>query len=146
MPKVNMAYKFRTLEGKAIPRDTGKTKKVKKGDKEVKEPIYEDLKLKHICIDALLNPEVDEKGNPVNVVGTKKFDRWELAAKIHNSNGIIELSSDDKDLLKDLIGKGYSPIIVGQAWEALEGKRGLEAKETIPKKKPGKNKPPGEEG
>ena len=135
MAKVNMNYKPRTFEGESIPRDTGKTKKVVINGQEIEKPITEDYTLKSICIDVLFSPEMTPDGRPVQVDGIKKFERWELASKIYNANGIIELKSEEVTQLKDLIGKGYGPIIVGQAWEALEGKRGLEAKETIPSKK-----------
>ena len=132
MAKVNMSYKFRALNGKPISRDTGETRKIMKDGKQVEEPITTDLDLKHICVDALFNPELGVDGRPVQVEGQEKFDRYYLASRLYSSNGIVELKSEQITLLKDLIGKGYGPIIIGQAWEALEGKRGLKAKETIP--------------
>ena len=137
MGKVNMNYKFETFEGKAISRETGETRKVKKGDEEVEEAVTEPTRLKHICISALMNPEIemgpDLKPRAVQIDGNQKFDRWHLASKIYNANGIVELDSKEEITpLKDLIGKGYGPIIVGQAWDALEGKLGMEVKETIP--------------
>lgn len=139
MAKVNMNYKFRTLEGETVPRDTGKTRKVIKDKKEIKEAITEDSKLKHVCIDALLNPETeigpDLKPRAVEIDGNKKFDRWDLASKIHSSNGILDISSDEKAQLKTLVGKRYGPLVVGQAWKALEGKIGLEPEKKIPSNK-----------
>ena len=140
MGKVNMNYKFETIEGEAIPRETGKTRKVKKDGKEIDEVLTEDTRLKHICISVLMNPEVemgpDGKPRAVEIDGNKKFDRFHLASKIYNANGIIELDSKEEITpLKDLIGSRYGPLIVGQAWDALEGKRGLEVKKTIPNNK-----------
>ncbi|MCK4788372.1 MAG: hypothetical protein KAV87_31825 [Desulfobacteraceae bacterium] len=136
MAKVNMNYKFKTFEGETIPRDTGKTRKVMKGGKETKEVLTEDTVLKRVCIDALLNPEIeispDGNPRPVEVEGPKKFERYGLASRIYDANGIMELQSEEITLLKDLIGKGYGPIIVHPAWDALEGKIGLEAKKIIP--------------
>lgn len=135
MAKINMNYKFLNFQGNSFPYPTGKTKKSTKAGKQIEEEIMEDMRLKHICIDALLNPEPTPDGRPINVEGSKKFERWELASKIYTANGIIELKSEEIAQLKELIGKAYGPIIVGQAWEALEGKRGVEPKGKIPKNK-----------
>ena len=139
MAKVNMSYKFKTFEGEAIPRNTGKTRKVMKDGRETEEILTEDTKLKHVCIDALLNPEVeigpDGKPRPVEVEGSKKFERYVLASKIYDVNGIMDLESDEITELKNLIGRAYGPLIVHPAWEALESRIGLEAKKIIPKEK-----------
>lgn len=126
MAKINMDYEFKTFDGESVPRDSGKTKKVKKGNEEIEEAVLEDTTLKHVCMDALLNPEVelgpDGKPRPVDISGQKKFDRWALATKINNANGVINLKSEEITLLKNLIGKGFGPIVVGPAWDVLEGK------------------------
>jgi len=107
MAKINMAYKFKTLDGKII-----------QGDDKGKEK----FSLKDACVDSLLNPEMTPEGRPVQIKGEDKLKRYLLAQKIHASNGMIEIQSEEIALIKDLIGKSYAPLIVGQAWEALEGK------------------------
>lgn len=51
--------------------------------------------------------------------GTEKMRRFALGLKLHN--GKYDISAEDVTLLKMLIGEGYNPMIVGQAWDLLEG-------------------------
>jgi len=49
----------------------------------------------------------------------EKFKRGELAARIHNATA-LSLKSEEITLLKNLIGKAYSPLIVFRAWPLLD--------------------------
>jgi hypothetical protein len=49
-----------------------------------------------------------------------KFLRGALAAKIHNATAPLALKAEDTALLKKLIGKAYSPLIVFRAWPLLD--------------------------
>lgn len=71
-----------------------------------------------VAVNALLAVFQDEQ----NLTGEEKLKRWELAVKVKNLPDPAELSADEVVLIKKLIGKAYAPIIVGQAWQMLEGK------------------------
>lgn len=51
--------------------------------------------------------------------GQDKVKRWTLALRVHKAQA-AELTADEIKLIKDLIGKGYGPLIVGQAWQILD--------------------------
>jgi len=74
--------------------------------------------LQYFAVNALLAVFNDEQ----NLAGTEKVNRWQLAIKIKNSNDDTEFSVEDVALVKKLIGKAYSAVVVGQAWAMLEGK------------------------
>ncbi len=73
------------------------------------------VSLKLICINALIIPYSDESG----LSGEDKFARYKLAQKIH-PGGEQTITSEEASLLKKLIGKGYGPLIVGQAYGLIE--------------------------
>ena len=54
-----------------------------------------------------------------NPDGAEKALRYALAMRIHQ-NDEVELSVEERAKLKDLVGKVYGPLIVGQVWEMLE--------------------------
>lgn len=54
--------------------------------------------------------------------GNEKADRWALAISIKRSTGPIELTAENITKLKELIGKRFPAMVVGQAFEILEGK------------------------
>ena len=55
------------------------------------------------------------------ITGDEKVKRWKLACRIHGQDQ-AEISIEEAKLIKDLVGKYYGPVIVGQVWESLEGK------------------------
>lgn len=71
--------------------------------------------LKGVSIDALMAVYQDE----VNLVGEEKLKRYQLATKI--SRDEKDFTVEDVGILKKLIGKAYGALIVGQAWDMLEG-------------------------
>ena len=73
------------------------------------------ITLQQVATQALLN--MSEK-DPDAQNGEQKAKRYELAMKIFNDTE--ELSIDEAKLLKDLIGRYFNPIVVGQAWKMLE--------------------------
>ena len=75
-------------------------------------------KMKQFCVESLLAVFEDER----NLMGQEKLNRFILAKKIYEGEGEIEIPIEDISLLKKLVGKGYGALIVGQAWEILEGK------------------------
>jgi hypothetical protein len=98
--KVNFGKELKTLDGKSISF----------ADRKV-------TKLKDICLDALLATFEDER----NLAGEEKARRYVLATQIY-SNSDTDLTIEDVALIKRLIGKGFAPIIVGQAFEILENR------------------------
>lgn len=84
--------------------------------KPIKESNAEDSKnvdLRRICINALMVNDDRDK-----IEGTEKLKRYQLAQKI--LNGTNDVSAEEISKLKELIGKYFGTIIVGQAFEILE--------------------------
>lgn len=75
------------------------------------------LTLRSISTNALITAFEDER----SLAGTEKLRRYQLALRINvKDQGNIELSVEEVALLKQLIGKAYAPLVVGQAYLALE--------------------------
>ncbi len=51
--------------------------------------------------------------------GDESVRRYHLAMKIYD-NDEVDLSSEDKVLIKSLVAKQRDPLVVGQVWELLE--------------------------
>jgi hypothetical protein len=67
------------------------------------------------AVRALVIPYDDER----TLSPEDKFKRGELAARIHAATS-LSLKSEEITLLKKLIGKAYSPLIVFRAWPLLD--------------------------
>ena len=106
--EINLNHAFKNLDGTEI---IGPPKK--EGEK------GEVFTVKAACENALLFTYKGEEG----LSGPDKAARWYLAMEIYGSNGNIDISVDDIKLLKDLISKNGSPLIVGQAFEILDPKK-----------------------
>ena len=81
------------------------------------DPIIENgrpLTLKDIIISAVLTPmqEDDQK---------KKFEKWDVFKKIRDVQEDAHFTSEEIVLIKSGIGKIHPPLILGQAFEMLEG-------------------------
>jgi hypothetical protein len=101
--KIDFNREIMTVFGKTIPKPNSE-----EGN----------LKLSDVSIEALIAVYEDER----NLSGKEKMKRYSLAQKILKSNGqICEIELGDANLIKDLIGKAYGPMIVGPAYEMLEG-------------------------
>ncbi len=74
------------------------------------------ISLRDVSQNALLGSYPDEE----NLPGTKKAERWRLAQRLDKGT-TVRLTAEEVSLLKDLIGKAYAPLVVGQAYEMLEG-------------------------
>ncbi len=96
--KVNLVAELKSLDGSAIVGTDGNP-----------------AVLKGVIVDALMAVFQDEP----NLSGEEKMKRFLLAEKVYN--GVGEYSAEEVALMKKLIGKAYTPIIVGQAWKILEG-------------------------
>lgn len=73
----------------------------------------EDVTLRLVVVNALLAP--------ADISGTDKMKRFLLAQKIHESTEEVKLLPEELVLIKDLIGKTYSPLFVGRAYQILNG-------------------------
>ena len=94
----NMMFEFKALSGENMTQEDGK----------------KHIMLRDVCVSVLLNFE------PQRVIkGDVKVRRYKLAIKIYEHEE-VNISSEDVSLLKELIGENWSPLIVGQAWEALD--------------------------
>lgn len=100
--KRNLNQALTDLNGKAIEEKAG----------DVTRP----LTLATVCVNALLMPHEDER----NLSGKDKVSRYELAKKINGAEGEIDVKAEDITLLKNLLAKAYTPLIVGQAYAVLE--------------------------
>ena len=76
-----------------------------------------DLTLKTVSVEALLATFSDEQ----SLSGEEKAKRYLLATRIY-ANDELDLTVEEIAKIKQLIGKGYGPLVVGQAWEILEGR------------------------
>ena len=100
--EVNVSHAFKNLDGKPIKDDEGT-----------------EFTLKMACTNALLANHPNEK----DITGTEKARRYNLAMDIHKAKDKIDLRSEDVTLLKELIAKMGSPLVVGQAYEILDPKK-----------------------
>lgn len=72
-----------------------------------------ELTLRSVAFSSVLN-------NEQGMDGATKVKRYDLALRIHKSNGSLELKVDEVALVKKMIGKHMSPLVVGQAWPMLD--------------------------
>ncbi len=73
------------------------------------------MTLAEASISALMADYGDEKG----ISGEVKFKRYQLAARVQ-PGGLVDVSAEEVATLKQLIGKAFTPVVVGPAYEALE--------------------------
>ncbi len=72
--------------------------------------------MKDLIVGALLANHQDEAG----LSGLQKFQRGKLAEKAF-AGGDLELPVEDITLIKDLIGKYCTPLVVFQIFDYIEG-------------------------
>ena len=98
--KVDFHRELKTLDGRSI----------RFNDKER-------MTLKDVAIEALLAAFDDER----QLNGTDKARRYVLSTRIYSSSN-ADLTTEEVAEIKKVIGKGFGPLIVGQAFDMLEGK------------------------
>ena len=76
---------------------------------------FEEMTLKDVIVNSLLGEFEGEK-----LTGEQKLERYKLAMMVQGAKAEVDLNSKDMVLVKDLIGKSWSPLISGQAWELIE--------------------------
>lgn len=83
----------------------------------IKDPRGTDIRLKDVCINALDYYGADEL---LKAPGQEKYHRGQLAQRIYDASGPIEISVEDVALLKSLTGKIYGPHVVMVVWDMLD--------------------------
>lgn len=71
------------------------------------------LTLKHVAFEALCVVEAGTSGE-------EKYKRGKLVQRIAESEGAVELSTEEVSLIKKRIGEIYGPIVVVAAHDLLE--------------------------
>lgn len=97
MAKVNFNVVLTKLEGDPLKAENGK-----------------DLTLADTAKQALLVAEEKQTGE-------QKYEAYVLATKVAGG-GEVNLKSEEISKIKEAIGKHMFPVVVGQAWDLLEGK------------------------
>jgi hypothetical protein len=93
---VNLAIALTDIEGNKIKNENG-----------------EEVSLSKMVGNALFSAE--EKDDPIRL--------YELAKKIYYSEGDIEISKSDADLVKEKVkAKGFTVLVLGPLYEALKEK------------------------
>jgi hypothetical protein len=70
--------------------------------------------------DALRSALLSSYRDEPNLDGPEKFKRWYLANKITNNPKAVALSLKDAALVEKLVGKAFSPVIVGQIYIVID--------------------------
>lgn len=81
---------------------------VKQADKE--------LTLRDLSIMALVTPFDDERSLPA----TDRFERGRLASVIHDAKEPITLKSQEVTMLKLVVGKAFTPLVVFRAFPLID--------------------------
>lgn len=72
------------------------------------------ISLGTLCQNALLAQYDSER----NLDGTEKMKRWKLARKI--DRGVVDLQAEDISKIKEVVGKGFGPSVLGPVYELLD--------------------------
>lgn len=131
--KIDFNYQFMTLGGEIIPERPDEVIVDKDGKKTTKK--FPPFTLKKVCESVLLAPETDETGEVKEISGKEKAKRYGLAKRIYTGPGLVDLQAEEVVFLKELIGKMYPTLTVGQAFEILDPHGAAENK-TEPSEKP----------
>lgn len=126
--KIDMNYKFKDLDGKVEKQrvldedEKGNPKRDREGFPMLK--MGPPLTLRKICTEVLVNPSVDidpATKRPKEVPADVKLNAWNLAQKIHASDGLTDLEAEEITMLKKAINRRYSsPATVAQAFDILD--------------------------
>ena len=126
--KIDINYKFKTIEGKVSKEmvvDEDKEGNPKKDDRG--RPLFKrgpSFTLRSACLNVLINPPVDIDPRTQGEKETSAEDKlkWaDLAQRIYKANGPMDLSADEIVLLKEFINKRYrNPLTVSQAYAILD--------------------------
>jgi len=73
--------------------------------------------LENIAVNALLAATQDDRAD-----GTEKAKRFTLAMKINNQTEPVDVTAEELVKMKEMIGKVYTALVVGRAYDLLEAK------------------------
>lgn len=83
------------------------------------------LELGELAVNALISDASTEEPKPGRAPmppsPKEKFERYLIAQRIHKVTDLVELTSEEVTLIKNLIGKCHGVVIMGHAWKLLEG-------------------------
>lgn len=79
----------------------------------IKDALQKDITLRSIGANALLVAYPDER-----LSGDEQVKRFKLAIKI-SVNGEVDVTPEEIVLIKQVISKGYAPLVVGRCYEIL---------------------------
>lgn len=113
--KFNLNVVLKNLDGSPVTEAV--VDRMEEGKQVVRKVV--EVTMAGIATNALLSVP-QEQDMPTQV----KYNRYKLAQRIAGAEGEVELSAEEVSMLKDLIGKAYAPLVVGQAFDLLEGKAG----------------------
>jgi hypothetical protein len=105
--KFNLRIILKDLEGKDLIHEDNKT------------PLTAGL----TAVSALLNPEMEERGEPKKLDATEIIKRYELAKKITEhlkGEEDIELEVEEVTKIKELVAKRYLPLATGRFYDLLK--------------------------
>ena len=122
--KIDFNYKFVNFDGSTIPERPDEPEIVD-GEPVIKDgkPIMKKsppFTLRTACVNVLTMREVDDRGKAKEITGKDKVKRYELAKRIYHAKELVDLQAEEISLLKELVGRIYPPITVGQAFEILD--------------------------
>ena len=80
-----------------------------------KQGVLQPLTLKHVAVEALM---LSFRLN-LTLPGREGLRRLKLAMMIDDAVGPLDLSEDDRQLIRDEVGEKYSTIVVGRTYELL---------------------------
>jgi hypothetical protein len=73
-------------------------------------------------VNALLQPTDKD-------AGIDKMKKYDLAMRIYSAKTLVELTIEECAMVKELVGKSFAPLVVGQLWNLLDGRNDIIAKE-----------------
>lgn len=117
--KIDPNYIFKKITGEKIPSQEVEREPDPDKKKKIKNKYHQ---LRDVAINALLFPhqETGKDGRPIEPDGKEKLRRYDLARAFQQANDLIDLTSEEISLLKELIAKRTPPLICGQAWNVLD--------------------------
>ena len=83
----------------------------------MKDPAGVTVTLQNATVNALMASDPND-----NPDGVEKAKRFTLAMKIHGTKEPVDVTAEEIALIKKLIGKVYTALVVGRAYELLEQK------------------------
>lgn len=128
--KIDFTKVLKNFKGEPLKNeDEVKEEKNEDGSIKVKAKPATDFILRDATINILLMPAPGSNGRDAPVSGKKNLDRYQLAERIY-ANDIVDITSDQRDLIKDATTRIYpSAMVSGQVWEMLERTAVVEEKQ-----------------